>query len=295
MPAENFTGSNRANSPLIFVHIPKTAGSWINHLLRCNFGVRHCSRFIPCRDIAGFSEQDLRFAQTVFPGLKSISSHSILDPGRCLPSQRNCFSFLREPIARTASAYQYKVNHGLFDDERAGTLEHFAMWIAAPENQDYQIRQIAGATDLHRAQCVIRDHFFFIGLTECYETSLEALAMLSPVPLNTSVAEHQWENYSQLANRAQDNSLSRFLLTTPDTRRLLEAANRHDSEFYRWVKLDLYPQYLAKAMRAEQPQPPPVKATNRAHSKFFNNVIYATAQRLKYKMNDLPGYEQPVW
>ena len=187
------------------------------------------------------------------------------------------------------------MNYKLFDDELAGTLEHFVQWIAAPENRDYQIRQIAGAADLHRARQVILEHFFFIGLTESYEESLDALALLSPLPINTRVPVPRRKKRSELFNKASDNSISRSLLENPDTRGLLEAANRHDSELYQWVKRELYPQYLARARRAESRPAPPVSSFDRSRSKFFNNVIYATAQRARYRINNLPGDEQPVW
>lgn len=268
---------------LIFAHIPKAAGSWINFILRCNFGFRHCMNFIPSVGQLYFDSEDLRFAEQIFPELNSISTHYIWDPARWLPNQHSCFSFLREPVARTASTYQYKVVHDLFkDSQNAGTKEHFAKWISDSRNQNYQIRQISGCLDPDRAKDVVTQNFFFLGLTEHLNESVKALSLLSSLPLNAKPPIPKGKKSESLLNRAADNSISKMLLEDPETRQLLESGNRFDTAFYQWVVAEKYPKYLAQAAQVDRRPTPAISAANYRRSKFFNNVVYASAQRLRH-------------
>jgi hypothetical protein len=240
-------------------------------------------RFIPRDGQLYFDSEDLQFAQRTFPELKSISSHFIWDPTRLLPNQHSFFSLLREPVARTASRYQYKVVHGQFKDpQNAGTKEHFVNWISDSRNQDYQIRQISGGLDLDRAKDVVTRNFFFLGLTEHLNESVEALSLLSPIPLNVKPPTPMHRSGESMFNRAPDNSISTMLLEDPETRQLLESGNRFDAAFYDWVVAEQYPNYLAQAAQVDRRPAPIISTANYRRSKFYNNVVYAYAQRLRY-------------
>ncbi len=281
---------------LIFAHIPKTGGSWVNHVLRSNFGTSHCSRFIPREEKRYFETSDLEFARRVFPALKSVSSHSIRDPARWIPGQQNCFTLIREPLARTASAYQYKVQKGLFADQRnAGSFEHFEDWLARPENRDYQVQQIAGVASLERVRQVVADSFFFVGLTDRLEESIDTLARLSPLPINTEPCSPHRKRSGYLYNRAADNSLSKVLLNNPYTRELLVSANSLDTGLYRWVKEERYPRYVNSARLTKRGPVVAAKARQFRFSKLFNNVVYSSAQRLRYRKSRTNICHDPVW
>lgn len=281
---------------LIFAHIPKVAGSWINHILRCNFGFRHCMRVIPHDGQVYFDSDDLQFAQRVFPELKSISSHFIWDPARWLPNQHALFSLLREPVARTASTYQYKVVYDRFkDSQNAGTKEHFANWISDSRNQDFQIRQISGGLDLDRAKDVVTRNFFFMGLTEHLNESVEALSLLSPIPLNVKPPAPQHRRGESMFNRAADTSISKMLLEDPETRRLLESGNRFDTAFYDWVVAEKYPNYLAQAAQVDRRPTPAISTANYQCSKFYNNVVYSSAQRLRHAVKGQKVDSDPIF
>lgn len=253
-------------------------------------------RVIPREGQPYFDTEDLRFAQRCFPGIKSISSHFIWDPARWLPGQNSVFSLLREPVARTASTYQYKVAYGRFkDSENAGTKEHFADWISDPRHQDDQIRQISGGLDLDHAKDVVTRNFFFLGLTERLDESVEALSLLSPLPLDISPPTPRHKKGKSLTNRASDNSISKMLKEDPVTRELLESGNRFDTAFYQWVATEMYPQYLAQAAQAERRPTPIISKANYRRSKFINNGIYAPAQRLRYAFKGQKEDSNPVF
>ena len=253
-------------------------------------------RFIPSDGQLYFDSEDLRFAQQIFPELKSISTHYIWDPARWLPNQHSCFSFLREPVARTASTYQYKVVHDRFkDSQNAGTKEHFAKWISDSRNQNYQIRQISGCLDPDCAKDVVTQNFFFLGLTEHLNESVKALSLLSSLPLNAKPPIPKGKKSESLLNRSADNSISKMLLEDPDSRQLLESGNRFDTAFYQWVVAEKYPKYLAQAAQVDRRSTPAISVANYRRSKVFNNVVYASAQRLRHtfkgqKADSDPGF-----
>ncbi len=253
-------------------------------------------RVIPRKDQVYFDSEDLQFAQRTFPELKSLSSHFIWDPARWLPDQHSVFSLLREPIARTASTYQYKVAHDRFKGaQNAGTKEHFADWISDSLNQDYQIRQISGGLDLDRAKDVVTRNFFFLGLTEQLNESVEALSLLSPIPLNINPPPPVHRRGESMSNRAADNSISKMLLEDPESRELLKSGNRFDMAFYEWVVAEQYPNYLAQAAQADRRPTPAIRTGNYQRSKFYNNVVYASAQRLRYVFKGQKVDSDPVF
>jgi len=253
-------------------------------------------RVIPHTGQVYFDADDLRFAQRCFPKLRSISSHFIWDPARWLPHEHSFFSLLREPVARTASTYQYKVAYDRFQgSQNAGTKEHFAEWMSDPRNQDYQIRQIAGDLDLDHARDVVTGNFFFLGLTERLIESVEALSLLSPIPLDVNPPNPRHKKDKSMFNRAPDNSIKKMLLEDPETRRLLEEGNRFDIDFYEWVAAEMYPQYLAQAAQAERRPTPAISEANYRRSKVINNGIYAPAQRLRYAVTGQKEDSNPIF
>jgi len=253
-------------------------------------------RVVPREGQVYFDSEDLRFAERCFPELRSLSSHFIWDPARWLPNQHSFFSLLREPVARTASTYQYKVAYGRFQGaENAGTKEHFANWVSNPENQNYQIRQISGGLSLDRAQEVVTRDFFFLGLTEHLIESVEAMSALSPVPLDVNPPTPRHRKGQSMSNWAADNSVKKMLLEDPAMRQLLESGNRLDTAFYDWVKSEMYPRYLEQAEQAD-PRPTPVASiANYRRSKFINNALYAPAQRLRYTLTGQKEDPNPVF
>jgi hypothetical protein len=88
---------------IVFLHIPKTAGSTFNFILENSFGIRACHSNHTRKKV--FEQADLDFARKVFPGLRSVSGHNLVDPLRLKAPKAYFVTFLREPIARVVSRY----------------------------------------------------------------------------------------------------------------------------------------------------------------------------------------------
>ena len=63
---------------IVFLHIPKTAGSTFQFILENSFGI--CAGHTNHTKQKIFTQSDFNLAQKIFPCLKSISGHNLIDP-----------------------------------------------------------------------------------------------------------------------------------------------------------------------------------------------------------------------
>src|SRR6185436_4864074 len=89
---------------MIFLHIPKTGGTSFRFVLENSFGVFHCHTAHTRKTV--FQQEDLNFVRRMFPGLRSIAGHNLVDPPRLTAPDPFYMTFMREPISRVISHYQ---------------------------------------------------------------------------------------------------------------------------------------------------------------------------------------------
>ena len=144
------------------VHIPKTAGTTLIHLLRRNF-------FPRCMDVRPFAPssngvfraKDLRLSLRINPMLQCITGHSVRatsDLETVVPTIRY-FTILRDPVKRFISAYLY------LNDVMKQNLS-FEQHLRSEEKRNLQTRWIAGEPDLDAAKTILSKCFFLVGRTE---------------------------------------------------------------------------------------------------------------------------------
>src|SRR5215510_16147106 len=95
---------------LIFLHIPKTAGTSFRFILENSFGLGHCHAGHLDKPV--FGQEDFDLARKVFPRLQSIAGHNLVDPLNLSAPNPWYMTFVREPISRVFSHYQSTVIHG---------------------------------------------------------------------------------------------------------------------------------------------------------------------------------------
>ena len=266
-----------------FVHINKTAGSSVKFVLRNSFGIRHCD-VVTTNPDGVFSDDELRFARRLYPGLRSISGHPLRHPSGHLRGDLVYFTFVRDPLRRAASQFQ-QIQRGDWRRRRkyreAGghrkpSLEEFA---ASVRWRNLQTRRIAGVQDFERARAEIERHYFFVGLTERFDESMRVLLQLCPYPLDA--------RYRRL-KVAPDNVVARRILEDPGSRRLLEQANRVDAELYAWVRDVFHPTQRERAGTLTQPAPVEISETPWRYRicRAYNNVVYKQAVKLRGARSD---------
>lgn len=211
---------------LTFVHIQKTAGTTLKFILRNSFGIYHC-------DTAKiknhpFQQKDLDLAKRVFLKIKSIAGHNIIEPTKNLDEPDYLLTFLRDPIQRCASHYQD-------DCLRGGNKLPFCEWIKNPYFQNMQVKQIAGEPDAKKGIELVRDQYFFIGLTEKFDESLKLLKLISPYFLKMKYRKKIV---------ASSNQIKDELLNDPGNYELLKKYNEQDIELYNAVFNEIYPERI---------------------------------------------------
>lgn len=219
---------------LAFAHIQKTAGITINWILRRSFGLRHCE-VEPWRPFAGrryyaavYSAEDHVRVQRLYPRLGSIAGHHVKpfsDLHEVRPDVRY-FTFLREPLERTASHYQ----HGVQQMGYPHSCEH---WLEDERFHNLQTKHIAGTDDVDEAIRILRERCVCVGLTERFDESLVLLRQRREDP--------RLDVRYRSANVAGDSTLRRRLLAEPRTRELLGRVNDKDLALYDYVRHELYP------------------------------------------------------
>ncbi|HRX52286.1 MAG TPA: sulfotransferase family 2 domain-containing protein [Candidatus Krumholzibacteria bacterium] len=224
---------------LVFIHIPKTAGRSLETMLRSTYGVRyyHAVPWAPQRAAGehgdGFSlptydHADFRRLRRLSPGMRAVGGHQIAlwsDLHALTPCRY--FTFLREPLARGASAYLYH------RDTEPDPLT-WEQWLAWPEHHAHQTRYLDRGGDPQGAIDAIERLGVFVGLMERYEESLLLLKTLVAPELNPAYLR---------VNVGRSSGGARELLDDPAAAAELRRIHAADFPVYAHVRDVLWPRW----------------------------------------------------
>jgi hypothetical protein len=222
---------------IIFLHIPKTAGSTLNSIMerqypRQQFYSLYPSRLYPNGNADEFHSMSTeRRAQ-----LRLLIGHVGYGYHQLLPNPVTYFTLLRDPIERVISFYYYvrrNAGHYLHDFALAKdmTLPQFIASEATEVNDNLSVRVISGRwKEIPYGQCTtemldmakqnLREHFAVTGLTERFDESLLLLQRA-----------FGWRNvYYMRHNVTQDRPRQGEL--PADTLALIRQHNQLDMELY---------------------------------------------------------------
>lgn len=209
------------------VHIHKTAGTTLAGVLKRALGTQFCHVYAEDPDAPYFSAADLgRLQKKFFPRLRAILGHHVrvYSDLEEAAGPIEWVTFLRDPITRTASHYQYDV-------QRGGVDLPFEEWITHPAVADRQTEILAGPDATADEAIALLGRFSFVGLTERFDESLVMLQRAVGLP-DVRYAP-RWV--------APSNEIKRRLLSDTASVRLIEEVNRKDIEVYRWAEQELFP------------------------------------------------------
>ena len=220
-----------------FLHIPRTAGTTLNTILKNNFApeeiltVYHKSEY---EAHSAHSADELR-------RIRLIQGHLLLekyDPPTMYGLPVKVFTFLREPVERLISEYAFlrswPENH--LYRYLADNKVSFSEYVSSGEKElyyrgkNFMTRCISGMDDrreyptraLARAKMHLEKSFVFVGITERFTESLVLLADV----LGLTNLLHEKRN--ALKKTAQPD-------ISDDDRTLAEEFNRGDTELYRFA------------------------------------------------------------
>jgi hypothetical protein len=253
----------------VFIHINKTGGNTISHMLRSSYGLRHCQVEpwdAPWRNWMDppFSKDDLHRLRKFYPKLRSVAGHRIFGHVD-LHDERDdvkYFTFVRNPLNSCTSRFQFRIQISkrdlLFED-----------WIQQESSRNHQTKWIAGVEDVSEAIRTIQAKNIFVGLTERFDESMVLLRALLADDLDLS--------YKRV-NVAPKNDIKKSLLEDARTRQMVIDAQQSDLELYRYVKEELYPTF----QRAYGPSLDEDVARYRETRRNTFNYVKLTACRLKH-------------
>lgn len=217
---------------LAFIHIEKTAGSTLTGILRGSFGTQHCDvrgwREGWTAEVDHFTADDLHRTQRLYRRLQSIAGHGVrpyADLER-VASPIRYYTFLREPLARCASHYQYQV-------QRMGRTVPFLQWIRNERYRNFQVRKLAGVEDADAAIRILKERVGFVGLVERYNESLVMWQRFCK-PLAIDIRYRS-------RNVAEDATIHWNVIMDRVSCAALEEANQEDIRLYRHAVEEIYP------------------------------------------------------
>jgi hypothetical protein len=217
---------------LVFIHINKTGGNTVSHILRSSYGIHHCpvEPWHHQWKLPPFSSDDLKRLRKLYPNLKSIGGHRLTGyvDLRENGTEFRYFTLMRDPLTRCASRFQFNVQ------SRGKKDLVFEEWIQTDSPRNLATKWIAGVEDVAEAIRIIQEKNIFVGLTEHFDESMVLLKALLANDLNIS--------YKRV-NVARDNTLAKSLLANESTRQMLIEAQKADLELYNFVRRELYPAF----------------------------------------------------
>jgi hypothetical protein len=215
-----------------YVHIPKTAGTTLNHLLRRNFFMRYLDvRPFSTASAGVFRARDLRLSLRLNPSLQCISGHAVRacsDLETLVPDIRY-FTLVRDPLRRFVSAYLYRVD--VMKREMS-----FQEFLAAESNWNLQTRLIAGRPDVDAAKEMLARRFWLVGRCE----EFAEFVVLFAGKLRPAAFDPCYENQNIAERRGGDKAtLARQLIE--EHRDAIVSRNELDIELVEHVKREVLP------------------------------------------------------
>ncbi|MDF1862112.1 MAG: sulfotransferase family 2 domain-containing protein [Verrucomicrobiales bacterium] len=256
--------------PLAFAHLMKTAGQTMRDILRRNFGAQHCDTLLFEKTTA----RDWRWMKVCYPRIKSIAGHCITPCDSLFDSffpKARFFTFLREPVSRTISHYQFLVNGG-------HTVPSFEVWLE--ENRNFMTKRLAGTENAQAAIDMLEEKVPFVGLMEHFDESLLLWRHWTGLP-NLEIRYH-------FVNRAPATTTKENILSREENLDRIRGANEEDAKLYGYLveqrmerQRSQYGSALADDLAAFQDEisksEPPSGKTSAARLK--RNLIYRTGLR----------------
>jgi hypothetical protein len=171
---------------LIFLHIPKTAGTTLNRIIEWQYNPLSIFTMDPYR-IRATAERLKTLSERRRRRLRVVRGHLYYGVHEFLPQGATYITMLREPVARFLSSYYFIQRRPLHPMHRKVTTERVGIedFIRlTPHQQNLQCSLIAGVKNdgkldkgtLERAKENLAKSFSIVGLSERFEESLVLIA-----------------------------------------------------------------------------------------------------------------------
>ena len=230
---------------LIFLHIPKTAGTTLNRIIEWQYSPFEIFTMDPYR-IRATPERFKSLPEGRRRRLRVVRGHMFYGIHECLPQGGTYFTMLRDPVARALSAYYFILRRPLNPLHRKVKKERLSIEDCIrlfPQRHNLQCRLIAGVKDAcsrgdERLLDMAKEHltksFSAVGICERFEESL----MLMATTFDWEIPFYR--NCKVSKTRPQTN---------PGTVEMIRDHNRLDVELYEFGR-SLFEESLQKKEEA---------------------------------------------
>jgi len=182
----NQTQESLDGKALIFLHIPKTAGTTLNRIIEWQYSPLSIFTMDPYR-IRATPERLRKLSEERRRRLRVVRGHLYYGIHRALPQGATYMTMLREPVARFFSSYYFIQRRPLHPMHRKVTTERIGVedFIRlTPRRQNLQCSLIAGIKNdgtsdgrvLEQAKENLEKSFSVVGISERFEESLMLMA-----------------------------------------------------------------------------------------------------------------------
>lgn len=212
-----------------YIHIEKTGGQSLNFVLRNSFGLQHCDVLSINKDVDYFDSKELSKLYKLFPNLKSICGHKVKpysDLKNNIDKDIFYFTFLRDPVQRMISHYQFLVTHF------PKFAPPFPEWIQDVDQHNLMTKKIAGSDSVEKAKEILNKEVGFVGIFEEYNLSMQMLDFYMPYDLNM---------HSVRKNNPKDNAARKSIVNNPKWLEMVIECNKNDAELYHYAKEEIFP------------------------------------------------------
>lgn len=235
---------------LIFLHIPKTAGSTFHHILEKNYNPENSftiDGLHPGNSVSEFKELSVDKRSSV----DLLKGHMLFGLHKYIPTACTYITFLRDPVERVVSYYYYVCRfpeHYLHDKVvgRKMTLQQFVESGLTTEIYDFQVKLLAGDKSalhswqyddslLELARNNIEQNFSVVGFVEFFDQSL--LLMKHNLGWNF---DPYYRKLNVTANRAQIDTIGKNIIE------FIRKKNALDCTLYNWA-MSQFQQQLREA------------------------------------------------
>jgi hypothetical protein len=229
----------KSNMVYACIHIPKTAGSTMRHILRQNFGYRHCDIKVPPRARSTrpwLTAKDVNTAKRVYPNVSGFCGHRVScfsGMSDAIPELRY-FTIIREPLTRFISHF----HHYHLGRTDSCTIEDLKEFASHPDYRNTQTRWLCGSENAEDAIRMIDTRIDVVGVTERLD---ESVLMIG-----------RWLGLDDSALRSKPLNTSRGIAPlqyreSPELMSIIMEANESDMRVYRYVIDECFPRQLAAA------------------------------------------------
>lgn len=249
---------------LAHIHIMKTAGQTVCDILRASFGADHCD----IRSGAVATRADIDFARRFYPRLRSIAGHGIRPRGDLVdvPSIR-FFTFLRDPVSRCLSHYQ-------FERQRNGKQIEFLPWLE--QNANYQTRILTGSENAEQAIETLEKGVGLVGFVEEFDTSLQLLQGWSGEELQLAYRSR---------NMAKDETIKADVLADPRNVEAMRNYHTADDLVYRYALDVIWPRQLEKYAVDQRTGERGQNTIPMVYAALKRNLVYKPISNLRQKLS----------